>query len=265
MRTNSKALLVDIPRCIGCRTCERTCKQTHNLPEEVEPELSATALTVVQERRDRFVRKLCLHCQDPACASACPVGALEKTVAGPVVYKADRCIGCRYCMLACPFSVPRYEWTKLAPYVKKCDLCAERVAAGGLPACVEACPVGAVVFGDRDEMLAEARRRIRENPAYIQRVYGEVEVGGTSVLFLSDVPFEQLGFVALPGQQPMPVLTASALQDVPTVVTMGCAILAALYWITQRREEVARAEAEEENPDYLFPAPRFAGEDEERS
>lgn len=243
---SQKAMLVDITQCIGCRSCEQACQESHGLPVEHEPALSATALTVVEERKERFVRRLCMHCQDPACASACPVGGLVKADFGGVVYQADKCIGCRYCMMACPFTVPRYEWSRLAPLVRKCDFCAERVSQGLQPACVEACPVGATTFGDRDEMLAEARRRVRENPAYVQRVYGEEEVGGTSVFYISDVPFEQLGFVTPPLNQPVPTLTAAALGDVPLIVVAGGSILSALYWITNRRSEVALAEGRQE-------------------
>jgi len=258
-----KAMLIDITRCVGCHACEAACKQIHGFPEEPEPVLSATALTVVQEREDKFVRRLCMHCQDPACVSVCPVGALQKTAAGPVVYESDRCIGCRYCMLACPFQVPTYEWNRVVPFVKKCDLCAERIATGGQPACVEACPVGAALFGTRVEMLAEAHKRITENASYVPRVYGSEEVGGTSVFFLSDVPFEKLGFVNPPIQQPMPTLTAGALGDVPTIVLVGGALLSALYWITQRRREVALAEAEENQAD--SPGWVGAGSPSERS
>ena len=243
----SKAILVDITKCIGCRNCEQACKEAHGFPLATEPVLSATALTVVEPRSDKFVRRLCMHCQDPACASACPVGALKKTAAGPVVYEAGRCIGCRYCMLACPFGVPRYEWTKLAPYVKKCDMCAERVKRAGQPACVQACPTGASQFGDREELLAEAQKRIREDASYVKHIYGSEEVGGTSVFFISDVPFEKLGFVAAPGKQPMPTLTANALGDVPTVVLVGSSLLAGLYWITERRKLVAMAESKEKS------------------
>jgi formate dehydrogenase iron-sulfur subunit len=247
MTTKAKALLIDITRCIGCRSCELACKQAHRLPEATEPELSSTALTVVEEHQGRFVRRLCMHCQDPACVSVCPVGALQKTSRGPVVYAADRCIGCRYCMLACPFGVPRYEWDRVAPYVKKCDMCAERFERGEVPACVEACPVGATEFGDRDEILAEARRRLGENATYIPHIYGTEEVGGTSVFFLSDVPFEKLGFAIPPMNQPLPTLTAPALSEVPTVLLLGSSLLYALYWITERRQEVALAEAEEQS------------------
>jgi Fe-S-cluster-containing dehydrogenase component len=111
-----------------------------------------------------------------------------------VVYDADKCIGCRYCMLACPYQVPRYQWSKLAPFVKKCDFCAERLKASNQPACTEACPVQASVFGDRDELIAEAWNRIRTDSSYVPRIYGVQEAGGGSVLFVSDVEFEKLGF-----------------------------------------------------------------------
>jgi formate dehydrogenase iron-sulfur subunit len=240
----AKAILVDITKCIGCRSCEQACKQVHGFPMETEAKLSVTALTVIEERGDKFVRRMCMHCQDPACASACLVGALKKTAAGPVTYDASKCIGCRYCLVACPFSVPRYEWSKLVPYVKKCDMCAERQAKGQQPACVEACPTGASIVGNREEILEEAERRILTDSKYVKHIYGSEEAGGTSVFFISDVPFEKLGFVAAP-RQPLPTLTASALGDTPTVILMGGALLSGLYWITQRRAEVAMAEARE--------------------
>jgi len=245
---SQKAMLIDIKRCIGCMSCETACKQLHGFGTELEPTLSDTAFTVVESRGDKFVRKLCMHCEDPACASACPVGAISKLPLGPVVYNADKCIGCRYCMIACPYSVPRYQWTKLAPFVKKCDLCAERVKDNGQPACVEACPAQASVFGDRDALINEAWTRIRGDSSYVPHIYGVEEAGGSSVLFISDVAFEQLGMKAAPsGNQPMPTLTASALGDSPKVVVMGGTILSALYWVTQRRREVALAEAEEKS------------------
>ncbi|MGD0414268.1 MAG: 4Fe-4S dicluster domain-containing protein [Terriglobales bacterium] len=243
----TKAILVDITKCIGCRSCEQACKQIHGFPMDSEAKLSPTALTVVEERGDRFVRRMCMHCQEPACASACLVGALKKTDAGPVTYDGAKCIGCRYCLVACPFSVPRYEWTKLVPYVKKCDMCAARQAKGQLPACVEACPVQASIAGDRDEILEEALRRILSSDSkYVKHIYGSEEAGGTSVFFISDVPFEKLGFVAAP-KQAMPLLTANALGDGPTVILVGGSLLAGLYWITQRRALVALAEAREKS------------------
>jgi formate dehydrogenase iron-sulfur subunit len=246
MANAARGLLIDIVRCIGCRGCVAACKEIHSFPgSDEETELSATAYTaMVDLGEDRHVRKLCMHCLEPSCVSVCPVGALTKTTSGPVTYDPSKCLGCRYCMVACPFNVPRYEWTRVVPAVRKCDMCVGRVAEGKLPACVEVCPAEATVAGTRDELLALAHRRIAENPeAYVPRVYGEDEVGGTSVLFLSPVPFEELGFAADLGTKPLPDLTWNALEKIPEVVTVGGAMLMAIWWITHRREEVALAEA----------------------
>ena len=240
----SNAILIDITKCIGCRSCEAACKQLHGFPQESEAKLSPTAYTVVEEHGDRFVRRMCMNCQDPACASACLVGALKKTDLGPVTYDSKKCIGCRYCLVACPFNVPRYQWTKLAPYVTKCDMCYARQAQGQPPACVEACPVQASIIGEREAILEEAQKRIVLDSKYVKQIYGSQEVGGTSVFFISDVPFEKLGFPAVQSQ-PMPLLTANALGDIPTVVMVGGGLLAGLYWITNRRKLVALAEASE--------------------
>jgi formate dehydrogenase iron-sulfur subunit len=241
----ARALLIDVTRCVGCRACAKACKETHGFTGTgEETELDATTYTVLLDKGDeRYVRRLCMHCEDPSCASACPVGAFQKTKLGPVAYDASRCLGCRYCMVACPFSVPRYEWTSAVPAVRKCDMCRDRLERSELPACVEACPAEATVAGTREELLAEAHRRIAENPgSYHPHVYGETEVGGTSVLFLSPVPFESLGFAAV-GTQAPPNLTWAALQKVPAVVSVGGAALFAVWWITHRRDEVAAAEA----------------------
>jgi formate dehydrogenase iron-sulfur subunit len=237
-----KALLVDITKCIGCRACEQACREGHGQPLEQPAKLTATSFTAVEERGPKFVRRMCQHCEEPACASACLVGALKKTELGPVAYDEKKCIGCRYCMLACPYQVPKYEWSKLAPYMRKCDMCYDRVSQGGQTRCAEACPVGATVFGSREEMLFEARKRIHDDPAYVKRIYGEHELGGTSVLYISDVPFEKLGFITPPNVDPMPTLSEAALGDTPTVVLVGGSLLAGIYWITQRRREVLLAE-----------------------
>lgn len=243
---HTKAILVDITKCIGCQQCAIACKAAHHQNGDPEATLSATALTVVEPHGERFVRRLCLHCQEPSCASVCPVGAIKKTIQGAVRYDGSKCIGCRYCMIACPYSVPRYQWSKLAPYVAKCDMCAERILSGDQPACTAACPTGASLFGDREELLMEAKKRIVENPStYVDRIYGETELGGTSVFYISDVPFEKLGFIAAPAQQPLPTLSAAALAEIPTVVGIGGSLLAGVYWITERRKEVALAERRE--------------------
>jgi len=241
----SRAILVDITKCIGCRSCEQACKQVHGLPMQSEAKLSPTALTVIEEHGDRFVRRMCMSCQDPACASACLVGALKKTELGPVTYDGSKCIGCRYCIVACPFNVPRYEWSKLVPFVKKCDMCYDRQVKGQPPACVEACPVQASIVGTREEILEEAQKRVLLDPKYVRHIYGTEEAGGTSVFFISDVPFQKLGFTPVPAQQ-MPVLTATALGDVPTVALVGGSLLAGLYWITNRRNQVLLAEGKKQ-------------------
>jgi formate dehydrogenase iron-sulfur subunit len=245
---DARALLIDITRCIGCHACAAACQELHQFPGDgTDAELSATAYTVVLDKgEDRYVRKMCMHCVDPSCVSVCPVGAFSKTSLGPVTYDASRCLGCRYCMVACPFGVPRYEWSKAVPQVRKCDFCVARAQAGQLPACAEACPVEATVAGTREELLAEAHRRIREEPGkYHPHVYGETEVGGTSVLFLSPVPFESLGFRTDLGSGPLPTLTWKALSKVPAVVSLGGAALFGVFWITHRRQEVAAAEQSE--------------------
>lgn len=249
----ARALLIDITRCIGCRACAAACKEIHHFPgDENERELSATAYTVLVDKGDdRYVRKLCMHCNTPSCVSVCPVGAFTKTALGPVVYDASKCLGCRYCMVACPFGIPRYEWSKPVPAVRKCDMCFARLEKGQTTACAEVCPAEATVAGTREELIEEAHRRIRENPGtYYPEVYGEEEIGGTSVLFLSPVSFEELGFKAGLGTQPLPDLTWQALEKIPGVVTLGGAALMAIHWITHRRAEVAeaaaRAEADEE-------------------
>lgn len=237
---NKRAILVDIKRCIGCQQCEQTCQQVHGFPVEHPAHLSETALTFVDQKGEKFVRRMCLHCEEPACASACLVGALKKSSLGPVTYDSKKCMGCRYCMIACPQGVPKYQWSKLAPYVKKCDMCYDRQVAGGTPACVEACPVQASTFGDREALLREAWERIRTDSSYVPRIYGVEEFGGTSVFYISDVSFEDLGFVKpVNGSQPLPTLSAAALGETPTVVVVGGSMLAALYWITQRKRQVA--------------------------
>jgi len=267
----SKSILVDTTRCIGCQRCVVACKLVNGLlrtsrsdflttdtlkgltsdtdlpmDESGDEQLSAHALNVVQTHGSIYVRRFCMHCQDPTCVSVCPVGAFRKTAAGPVVYAEERCMGCRYCMVACPFGVPRYEWEKVwAPRVKKCHMCAPRQAKGLKPACTEVCPVQAGVFGERDELLREAENRLRQDPSkYVQHIYGKEEVGGTSVLYLSAVPAEQLGLPGNLPHDPLPGYTYRVLSKIPSLVSVSGALLAGIWWVTRRREEVANAEEE---------------------
>ncbi len=246
--SQSRGLLIDITKCVGCRECERACAAANNLPEEEVTALSATHYTVVESRNDdqTFVRRLCMHCNQPTCVSACLVGAFTKMDTGAVLYDESKCIGCRYCMQACPFEVPRYEWGSLTPRIQKCRMCYERVAAGGQTACSEACQFEATVFGDRDELIKEARKRIDENPGqYVDYIYGLTEAGGTSVMYISGIPFEQLGFPMNLPKEPIPELSWRVLSQIPKYTVAAGIMLFGIHWITSRRTEVARFEAEE--------------------
>ncbi len=193
-------LLFDTTRCSGCGACASACKEQNKLPGPVEDHLTAYTWTTVQPHEGVNVRQLCMHCEVPTCASVCPVGALHKTPEGPVVYDAGKCIGCRYCIQACPFDVPKYQWDRPVPVVGKCILCADRVKEGRQTACAEACPVEATVFGKREDLIWDARNRIRKEPGkYVNHIYGRQETGGTSVLMVSGVPCKDLGLkTALP-------------------------------------------------------------------
>ncbi len=243
----SKALLYDATICIGCKQCEKACAEKNKLRYDdtvaAEERQSDHKYTVVLTKDDKFMRRLCMNCQEPACASVCPVGALQKTAEGPVTYDADRCMGCRYCMVACPFGVPKYEWGKVLPKVQKCTMCADRVAAGKQTACADICPTGATKFGNRDDLIQEAQQRIRDNPGqYVNHIYGLTEVGGTSVLLLSSVPFEEFGYRTDLSKDPLPLLTYRVLSRIPDFVPLGGMLLGGVWWITHRREEVAAAE-----------------------
>jgi formate dehydrogenase iron-sulfur subunit len=242
----SKALLYDATLCIGCKLCEQACAERNGNPYDekiaAEEKLSAHKLTAVLSSDGAFMRRLCMNCADPTCASVCPVGAFQKTTDGPVVYDSTKCIGCRYCMFACPFHVPTYQWDQRAPIVRKCDMCSDRVAAGKPTACTEVCPTGATKFGEYDALVDEARARLRDNPGkYVDHIYGLTEVGGTATLMISGVPFEK--FALQVPQEPLPLLTWRVLRHVPDVVLLGSVLLGGVWWITHRREEVALAEA----------------------
>jgi formate dehydrogenase iron-sulfur subunit len=233
------------------------CKQWNQLPAEITqqtgtyenpPHLSAKTWTWVQvrevERQGKlawnFAKRQCMHCQQPACAAACIVGALRKTPEGPVVYDAYKCIGCRYCTIACPFGVPTFEWDTPLPYIRKCTMCVDRLAAGMEPACAKACPTGAITFGERDELLQEARTRIQAHPdKYVDHIYGEKEVGGASMLYISGVPFAELGFPTL-GPEPIPRYAETAMQAVPPTIVGVAAAMTGIYWIIKRRERMRR-------------------------
>ena len=232
-------LLFDSTRCIGCGACSAACKEQNGLPAEIEEKTTAYTWTVVEPRRGVNLRRLCMHCLTPTCVSVCPVGAMKKTAAGPVDYDSKLCIGCRYCIMACPFSVPKYQWDRAIPVVGKCVMCAPRVAAGQATACATVCPTGATRFGARDALIREARERIRLEPSrYVDHIYGLDEAGGTSVLMLAGVPFAQLGLPGNLPHEPLPMLTWAVLSELPDVVSVAAVFLYGIHWITRRRTYV---------------------------
>jgi formate dehydrogenase iron-sulfur subunit len=244
------AILTDTTKCIGCNECAIACQRVNHLEPDVarrwdlDDGLSARNWTsVVAGPKGSFVRKQCRHCLQPACVSACPVGALSKTALGAVIYDNEKCMGCRYCMMACPYGIPRYDWDRTVPYIRKCILCFDRLRSGRPPACTEACPAKATIFGDRDRLLLEAHRRIRENPgAYLDTVWGEHEIGGASVLYISNVDLSFLTRGRRLGGTPVPEHTATAMHAVPFVFSGVVAAMAGLNWVLARR---MKREAEE--------------------
>ena len=244
-----KAILTDVSKCIGCEKCVAACVVENRLADSVSYRwtsgdgLSAERFTAVVHRGASYVRKQCRHCVEPACVSACPVGALRRTPEGPVVCDRSKCLGCRYCMMACPFGIPRYEWAAAVPYVRKCTMCyASRVTHGRQPACTEACPTQATVFGERDALLAEAHRRIAAAPGtYRPRVCGEADVGGTCVLYVSPIDLEFLSLGRCQEGRVLPRLTMTAMAAVPPAFVGMGAIMGGLYWIIGRRQKLMAA------------------------
>ena len=249
----SIAILTDVTRCIGCEECVAACKKTNETGEDAPyrwqgraTDVSSTRWTTITSTPEgRFVRVHCRHCLEPGCAAACPVGALKHTESGAVAYDASICMGCRYCMMACPFRLTRYEWDSPLPRVRKCILCYDKLTKGELeqPACTAACPEKATIFGSRDELMAEAHRRIRSSPGrYIDHVWGEKELGGTSVLYISDVDLAGAGWPEALRDEPVPALARSVLNTVPVTFVGVAAAMAGIHWLTERRQRVAEAE-----------------------
>lgn len=246
-------VLVDLTRCIGCRACENACRVRAGfgpLPTAAigygagDGKLSFHTRTFIDFRNGgpklkQPVKWQCMHCLEPACVSVCPVAALEKTVSGPVIYHENICIGCRYCILACPFSVPKYEWDNaLMPRVGKCDFCADRQAKDQSPACVASCPTGALKFGKRGGLLQEAKARLDSQPNRYTSIYGEDIVGGTSWIYVSDTAPEELGFPPGLPNEPLPSLTWKAISKLPFVVIgVGLMLSAIVRWRTRNGME----------------------------
>ena len=259
---NSLGVLHDITKCIGCRKCEEACNKVNELPEPKKP---FDDLSILEEKRRTdevthtvvnkfmpgtnpvFVKKQCNHCMEPACASACFVKAFKKTKSGAVVYDESLCVGCRYCMVACPFEIPAYEYNDaFTPAVTKCTMCYPRLLEGKLPGCVEACPKEALIFGKRDELIKAAWKRIYKYPdQYTEHVYGEHEMGGTSWLYISKHSFSEVGMREDLGIKSAPELTSGPLSAVPIIVGLWPVLLTGVYAISQRKDKIAQEEKDE--------------------
>jgi len=251
-------MLTDLNLCIGCRKCEWACNEEHGLPNqplatfedktvfEKKRRTDANTFTIVNRFFNEnnslpvYVKNQCMHCIEPACASACLVKAFAKVSEGPVLYNKDVCIGCRYCMIACPFSIPTYEYSDpFTPEVKKCTMCFTRFTErGDIPACAKICPEEAITFGKRSDLIKLAREKIRTHPdRYVDYIYGEHEVGGTNWLYVSHVPFEKLDFKTDLGSKPFPELTKGFLSVVPLVLIIWPMLLMGAYTFSRNRKE----------------------------
>ncbi|GHT45980.1 (4Fe-4S)-binding protein [Planctomycetales bacterium] len=281
----SKGVLVNLTKCIGCGSCTVACKMyngnkwiEHRAPTGGEhAELADENWTVIQKcrfdkdnknianyadgisgatRTDgyeswRYVKHQCLHCQDPACVSACFAKAFQKTEEGPVVYYPQLCVGCRYCMVACPFGIPKFEWNNPLPKVTKCMMCSSRVKEGQVPACVNVCPTQVMKFGERDELLQEAKELIaNEKDKYVQHIYGEEEAGGTAWIYVSDKPFDQLGFKTKIPNKSIPGYTSKYMHVTPFFGAAWFGVLTVLFiatkllWGKTKEPEVGKREGD---------------------
>ncbi len=244
-------VLVDTTRCIGCRACEKACATEHGFPVpdtvndealETPRKTSESAWTVVNRydttRGEVFVKTQCMHCWQPACTAACLTNAMYKTQEGPVIWRSSKCMGCRFCMVSCPFDIPKFEYNEWNPKIQKCNLCFDRLQEGKKPACVDSCPTDALMFGKKRDLMEIARVRIYNHPdRYVHKIYGEHEVGGTGWLYLSAVPFEELGFRTDLGTTPYPEYTRDFLYGVPLVLFGVPALLYGLNQMSGSDEE----------------------------
>ncbi len=270
-------MLYDTTRCIGCKSCVVACKEANGLPPSTSgygaglydaPEvLDGQTKNIIKLYKEgdhlSYFKQQCMQCVDPACASACMLGSLHKDEkTGVVGYDPQYCVGCRYCQMACPFNIPKFEFGKAVPKIVKCELCRQRVKEGAQlaqigdfsrypqgqgPACCEVCPRQAVIYGKRTELLDEAKRRIAASPGkyYQDRVYGEFEAGGTQVLYLSHVPFAKVGLPEL-GNEPVPQTAYSVQEGIYKGFIAPIALYAVLAGVMLRNRKANEGDASKE-------------------
>jgi Fe-S-cluster-containing dehydrogenase component len=241
-------VLYDSSRCKGCRGCEYDCEVAHNLPEPLPSnkipairKTDETCNTVVNtcktSKGEVFIKRQCMHCNEPVCVAACLTQAMHKTKMGPVTWDGDKCMGCRYCMVSCPFDSPKFEYHSANPKIQKCDMCFERLKTGECSACAFNCPNEALMYGKRRDLIREARRRIYEKPdLYVDHIYGEHEAGGTGWLYLSPVPFEELGMNTALQKSSYPALTKGFLYSVPSDFVLAPALLLGIHQATKNNQ-----------------------------
>jgi Fe-S-cluster-containing dehydrogenase component len=246
-QTEFFGVLYDSTRCVGCQECEIVCAKEHDLPEGDPMDMPVVGVVrkANESRRsvlnayetskgEMYVKNQCMHCNEPACVAACLTKAMLKTEEGAVIWREDKCMGCRYCMVSCPYDAPKFEYHSANPKIEKCNMCFDRVNEGLLPACVENCPAEALTFGTRRELIAEARKRIHTDPdLYYNEIYGENEAGGTGFLYLSSVPFKEIGLNTTLQKKPYPELTKGFLYSVPSVFILWPTILLGIYKATK--------------------------------
>ena len=239
------AILYDSTRCAGCQGCEIACAEANGLPAPVDTlqagvvrktdELHRTVVNAFNTSKgEAYLKKQCMHCNEPACTAACLTQAMYKTKEGAVIWRGDKCMGCRYCMVSCPFDIPKFEYHSSNPKIEKCNMCYGRLREGKIPACVENCPAEALIFGKRRDLIKEARKRINENPEqYVDHIYGEHEAGGTGFLYLSAVPFNELGLNTSLQTESYPALSKGFLYSVPTIFVLWPALLLGIHEATK--------------------------------
>jgi Fe-S-cluster-containing dehydrogenase component len=257
-------LLHDTTLCVGCRSCEAACKEVNDLPPPQQPvgdmavfdqkrRTTDKALTVVNRYREAdeeheavFRKQQCMHCNEPCCAAVCLVHAFSKTPEGPVLYDPEVCIGCRYCVMACPYYALAYEYDDpLTPRVMRCTMCYPRIKEGLNPGCADACPTGAITFGKREQLLQVARERIRKAPdRYVNHIFGEHELGGTSWLTLTGIPAQELGLPDGATHESLASIGTSYLSVVPLIITIYPGLLGAFYAFTKRKDRLAKQKLE---------------------